>query len=127
MKKLIAILLTTAAFLFTNPNSISQGLENYRERAKFCHESYWLIDGVPTTLKSYFIYNKSNPEVKEVIFHPNTNPELYGFDFNGDGKFDLKEIFVDNEIDGLNGDETRYLDELKRSLEEANSPKKISI
>jgi len=92
----------------------------YREEAK---EVVTFIDeyaGVPVLNTLYDLNGNGMYEVSELRIiqrvdtegnaYSELEPIVYGFDMNGDGKYDNNEAFLDEDMDGLNGNEKRLSD-----------------
>ena len=71
---------------------------------------FYDVDGdhLPDVGEIYLI--KGYDEASHVI-ERSVNPLFYDFDFNGDNQLDYDEILVDDEMDGLNGNERWLLPE----------------
>ncbi len=98
--------------LFKNP-IIPKGFENYRERGTKVEETDFMYVGMYVHNIGYDLDGDGDGDVGELYLNPmneGDEPFIYGFDVNDNGYFQVEEVYVDEEMDGINGNEVRLDD-----------------
>jgi hypothetical protein len=99
-------------------------------------EEQGTINGNPVLAKFYNVDGDGKPDVAEFYpitsYDPQTdqiattdNPVLYNFDLNGDDQFSYDEILLDENMDGLNGNEI-WVD-LTKDIPQRPEPNYITV
>jgi len=103
----------------------AQGLMEYntKYRTEALDKATHIVNysGVPMLGTFYELDNDAVYDVMELriiekvddkgVYYSNLEPIIYGFDMNKDGFFESKEMLFDEEMDGLNGNETKIKEE----------------
>jgi len=100
----------------------------YRETAKEVVTVVDKYDGVPMLNTLYDVDGDGSFEVSELRIiqyvdrdgnaYSELEPIVYGFDMNEDGLYDNNEAFLDEAMDGLNGNEVKFNDLEKKVVGE---------
>ncbi len=101
--------------LSKNP-TIPKGFENYRERGKKVEETDFMYFGMYVHNIGYDLDGDGQMDAGELYINPvkeGDEPFMYGFDVNENGSFQADEVYMDEEMDGINGNELR-LDDFNR-------------
>ncbi len=98
--------------LLKNP-IVPKEFKNYREKGTKIEEYDFMFAGMYVRHISYDLDGDGDRDVGELYLNPvkeGDEPIIYGFDENDNDSFQVEEAYVDEEMDGINGNEVRLDD-----------------
>jgi len=140
IKKISSLILLTLGILtmpisaqeFPKNLGIPKRFENYQTKAHMLASHNIYINEYFLHVQPYSLGEHGKPDVEEVyeilgsnengnIMNISEHPLFYNFDLNNNGRFEDEEILMDEEGDGLNGNEEWLWMKMKRMMEEGSS------